>query len=647
MHAIDLAIIGVYFLLLIAVGWWTARKAARDSESYFLAGKSLPWWIIGVAHGSSGIDITGTMWFVTMLFVYGVKATWLLWVWPLFNVIFRMMYLGTWVRRSNVLTGAEWMRTRFGTGVGAELAYLSVVLYALVSVVGFLSYAFRGIGKFAKPFLPWTEAPGPFAAFFTGPAGLEHFYATVILLVTGIYCVVGGMYSVVLNDLIQYALILLAAVSIAVIAIVQTSPEQILEKVPAGWDNLFFGWQLNLDWSNLIPQLNDKLYGATGDGYGLFGFFIGMLFLKGVLVSLAGPTPNYAIQHILSTRSPREAALENFMMALTSLGPRFLMIAGIAVLGIVFFSQDLAGMGAKVDFELILPAVVQQYLPVGCRGLLLAALLAAFMSTFVSTVNSGAAYVVNDLYKRYLDPEAKPRRLVIMGYLTSVVVILAGIAFGFVTSNVHSITKWVVAALVPAFVAPNVLKWHWWRFNGYGFFAGMIGGTAAAILVPALPGLAGFAARHLTGTAGAQQIEALQQFAQVRIPDVWLFMSVIAISSLASVVFCLWTRPEPDEVLMKFYRSVRPWGWWGPVLARCRETTPRLEPNRDFRRDVFNLAVGLVWQTSMVALPIYLVLQQWGRVTLCVVLFLATSAILKFTWYDRLSSGDGYLAEDR
>ena len=117
MHALDIAIIVVYMLMMVAVGWFVAKKAARSSESYFLAGKSLPWWIIGVAHGSSGIDITGTMWFVTMLFAYGVKATWLLWVWPLFNVVFRMVYLGAWVRRSNVLTGAEWMRTRLPISV--------------------------------------------------------------------------------------------------------------------------------------------------------------------------------------------------------------------------------------------------------------------------------------------------------------------------------------------------------------------------------------------------------------------------------------------------------------------------------------------------------------------------------------------------
>ena len=612
MHPVDLTIIAVYLILMVVVGWWVSKKASQSAESYFLAGKSLPWWVIGVAHGSSGIDITGTMWFVTMLFVYGVKATWLLWVWPLFNVVFRMMYLGTWVRRSNVLTGAEWMRTRFGGGVGAELAYLSVVLYALVSVVGFLSYAFQGIGKFAQPFFPWDFSP--------------ETYGTVILLVTGIYCVVGGMYSVVMNDLIQFGLILITAVVIGAIAMIQTTPEQILARVPAGWDNLFFGWRLDINWQQLIPDINHKLYDPItqgGDGYSLFGFFILMLFVKGVLVSMAGPTPNYAIQHVLSTRSPREAALENMMMAVVSLAPRFLLIAGIAVIGLVFFQPaDFTATSASgkvvVDFERILPKVVKDYLPIGCKGLMLAGLLAAFMSTFVSTVNSGAAYVVNDLYKRYVWPDAPARRLVTLGYVVSVAVILAGIAFGFFTKSVHSVTEWIVSALVPAFVAPNVLKWHWWRFNGYGFFAGMMAGTLAAVLKTYVP-----------------------------LPPVFSFMLILGISVAASLVACLLTAPEKDDVLKSFYRTVRPWGWWRPVYDQCRAENPAFEKNRDFWRDWFNIGVGLVWQTSMVALPIYLVIQQWGRMWLCLAMFTATSAILKFTWYDRLGPGEMYLANDR
>jgi Na+/proline symporter len=609
MHPLDLTIIAVYLLLMTLVGWWVSKKASRSAESYFLAGRSLPWWIIGVAHGSSGIDITGTMWFVMMLYIYGVKATWLLWVWPLFNVVFRMMYLGTWVRRSNAMTGAEWMRTRFGSSRGAELAYISVVVYALVSLIGFLSYAFRGVSEFTGPFFPWHYP--------------DEVYGTAVLVVTGLYCVVGGMYSVVMNDLIQFGLILVAGIAVAVIAMVLVAPEQITAAVPVGWDRLFFGWKLDLDWSGLMPALNERIYapydpaGSGGDGYSLFMLFTGMLLLKGVLVSMAGPTPNYAIQHILSTRSPREAALENLAMAIVSLSPRFLLIAGITVLGIVFYSPELAAMGAKVNFEKILPAVLREHVPVGCKGILIAALLAAFMSTFVSTVNSGAAYVVNDLYKRYVNPHAPPKRYVAVGWLTSAAVILLGIGFGFLTKNVHAITGWIVSALVPAFVAPNVLKWHWWRFNGYGFLAGMVAGTAAAILKIFVP-----------------------------LHDVPAFLLILVISFMVSVLVCLLTKPEPDDVLMSFYRSVRPWGSWGPIYEKCRRDDPSIQRNKDFPRDMFNIAVGLVWQTSLVTSPIYLVIQHWPKLWISLGVCVVTSAVLKYTWYDHLGPGEMYLTPD-
>jgi solute:Na+ symporter, SSS family len=605
MHPIDLTIIAVYLALMSMVGWWSATKASKNAESYFLAGRSLPWWIIGVAHGSSGVDITGTMWFVMMFYIYGLKATWLLWVWPLFNVIFRMVYLGTWVRRSNVLTGAEWMRTRFGYSRGAELAYLSIVVYALVHVVGFLSYAFRGIGEFTRPFFPWNFS--------------DNWYATAMLLITGVYCVVGGMYSVIMNDLIQFVLKCVAAVGIVVIAILTVRPEQIMAAVPAGWDHLFFGWQLHLDWGQLMPELNRRIYGPMsqgGDGYSIFGFFVSMLFLKGVLVSMAGPTPNYAIQHVLSTRNPREAALENMVMAMVSLAPRFLLIAGITVLGIVFFSPDLAQMGARVNFEKILPNVLKYNVPVGLKGILIAALLASFMSTFVSTVNSGAAYVVNDIYKRYLNPKAPPKRMVALGWITSSAVVLLGIAFGMATKSVHGVTEWIVSALVPAFVAPNLLKWHWWRFNGYGFFAGMVAGTVAAVI---------------------------KVF--ITLNPVFAFMLILAISFAASIVVCLLTEPESDEVLKAFYRNVRPWGAWDPIYRKCLADTPGFEKNRDFQRDALNIAVGLVWQTSLVTGPIYLAIQHWKEMAISLAVFVATSAILKRTWYDHIAAGTGYLPD--
>jgi hypothetical protein len=147
----------------------------------------------------------------------------------------------------------------------------------------------------------------------------------------------------------------------------------------------------------------------------------------------------------------------------------------------------------------------------------------------------------------------------------------------------------------------------------------------------------------VAGTLAAVTLPRLVQ----GIHDVPMFLLILAASFAASVVVCGLTAPEPDEVLKRFYRTVRPWGWWGPVLAKCRAENPDFQPNRDFGRDVFNLAVGLVWQVSMVALPIYLVLQQWARMWLCLLVFAVTSVILKFTWYDKLGSGPMYLPDDR
>ncbi len=287
------------------------------------------------------------------------------------------------------------------------------------------------------------------------------------------------------------------------------------------------------------------------------------------------------------------------------------------MLGIVFFSDDLRAQGRDVNFERILPMVVNNYLPIGLKGVMIAALLASFMSTFVSTVNSGAAYVVNDIYKRYINPHSPPARDVALGWITSSVVILLGIAFGFLTKNVHAVTGWIVSALIPAFVAPNLIKWHWWRFNGYGFFAGMVAGTLGAVL----------------------------KFF-VAVDPVVSFLLILAISFAASMVTCVLTKPESDAVLKRFYLDVRPWGFWGPILEKCQQDDPTIQKNSDFRRDMFNVGVGLIWQTVLVTVPIYLVIQHWRQMWISTALFVVTSVILKFSWYDRLGPGQMYMTKD-
>src|SRR5262249_2841881 len=111
LHPLDIAIIVGYFLTVVLIGLWVSRRGVKDLDSYFLGGKTLPWYMLGVSDASGMFDIAGTMWLVYVLFLYGLKSIWLPWVWPTFNQIFLMMFLSAWLRRSNVLTGAQWIQT--------------------------------------------------------------------------------------------------------------------------------------------------------------------------------------------------------------------------------------------------------------------------------------------------------------------------------------------------------------------------------------------------------------------------------------------------------------------------------------------------------------------------------------------------------
>ena len=284
---IDIGIIVAYFGAVVVLGFLVSRRAIKDINSYFLSSNSLPWWMLGVSNASGMFDITGTMWLVYVLFVYGLKSVWLPWVWPVFNQIFLMVYLSIWLRRSRVMTGAEWIKTRFGTRTGAQLSHIIVVIFALVSVVGFLAYAFQGIGKFAKIFLPWDLS--------------ANTYAIILMSFTAIYAVKGGMMSVVITEFLQFIVLTVASLAVGIIAMNAVTPAMLNAVIPAGWKEIFFGWNLNLNWTGLIDAVNTKI---QADGYSLFSIFFMLMVFKGVLVSAAGPAPNYDMQRVLATRSP-------------------------------------------------------------------------------------------------------------------------------------------------------------------------------------------------------------------------------------------------------------------------------------------------------------------------------------------------------
>jgi len=600
LHAVDIVIIVAYLCLSVFVGYWVSGRASKDIRSYFLGGNTMPWYVLGVSDASGMFDIAGTMWLVYIMFVYGLKSVWIPWLWPVFNQVFLMVYLSAWLRRSGAMTGAEWIKTRFGTGRGAQLSHLIVVVFALVSVVAFLSYAFKGIGKFATDFLPWHLSANE--------------YALVLMAITTFYVVKGGMFSVVVTEVIQFCILSVSSIVLGIIAMRRVTPEMLHRAVPTGWDQVFFGWKLDLDWSPLIASVNAKI---AQDGYSLFGFFFMMLLFKGVLISAAGPAPNYDMQRILSTRNPREASLMNAWVNVVLILPRYFLITGLTILALAFFSDQIRGMGSNIDFEMILPYALDRFVPPGLLGLLVAGLLAAFMSNFAATVNAAPPYIVNDIYKRFINPDAKPETYVRMSYVASLGVVIFGVTVGWFVESIDAVIKWIVAALWGGYTASNVLKWYWWRFNGYGYFWGMLTGIGASIVLP-------FAVPNLS---------ALNSFPLI-----------LVISLVGCFAGTLLTEPDDEEVLKSFYRKVRPWGFWGPILRKVREGDPGFQPNKDFLRDMFNVAVGICWQTSLVVLPVCLVIRKFDAAAIALSVAAVTAIVLKFTWYDHLERREAAIA---
>jgi solute:Na+ symporter, SSS family len=591
-NIIDLIIILIYFIVAVTLGMLVSKRAIKNMNSYFLGSNSLPWWMLGISDASGMYDITGTMWLVYALFVYGMKSIFLPWVWPTFNQVFLMVYLSIWLRKSNVMTGAQWIETRFGKSTGANLSHISVVIFALVSVIGFIAYAFKGIGKFAAIFFPWNISP--------------DVYAIILMSLTAIYAVKGGMFSVVITEVLQFFVLTVASLSIGILAIYTISPEQIQQIIPNGWATPLFGWHLNLDWTGILESANNKI---AEDGYGIFGIFFIMVAFQGILKSTAGPAPNYDMQRILATRSPKEAAKMNWFVNVVLIFPRYMLITGITVLALVQFLPQLKAMGPNPDFEMILPYIIKNSLPVGLVGLLLAGLFAAFMSNYAATINAAPAYVVNDIYKRFINPHAEDRVYVQLSILTTIAFVLVGFGFGFLVTSINNITLWIVSALWGGYTASNILKWHWWRLNGYGYFWGMIMGIAASLILPELfPSL----------------------------PALMAFPPILMISLIGCIIGSLSTKPEPDAVLMRFYMQVRPWGFWKPIHAKTLKLYPDFQSNRNFKIDIFNVVVGILWQTSIVVLPISLVTQQHDIFTIALSITLSMSIILKFTWWNNL-----------
>lgn len=590
MTPLDGIAVALYFGVIVGVGVWQRRRTAGTLESHFLGERRIPWLLLALSGAISNFDLTGTMWIVSVLYTLGIQAWWQQWMWGVALPAFGLAYMAKWVRRSAAMTGAEWMITRFGddaAGRAARYAYASV---AVLFTAGAVAYALQGMIKFSDYFLKHETPTATWNAIETTIGVSPSVLASLVVLgATAAYVIAGGLYSVVATDALQAVVLTLSAFLIAAIAFAEATPALMAEHVPVDFADLTPVWRLT-GW-----RLAERPDLAP------FGWFVIAWVGKGFLTNAGGPAHMYDFQRYLAARSPRDAcklaAAWPFFLA-----PRWAMTMGIVLLA-------LTSQRRTSDPEQILPAILHDFLPTGVRGVVLAGLIAAFMTTLAATINSGAAYLAKDLYVPLVRSASSRAPMNGVSGLATLAVVLFGAIVGVYSPSIEVIWNWLQMSFVSGLVIPNCLRWYWWRLNGWGYAAGVITGSVASLLWLLAPAWA----------------------------DYYAFVAIALSTAIACVAGSLLTAATPRAVLIDFYETIRPFGWWGNV---ARDAPPRpvvggvAEPGAMLT--AFNLFTAICGMTALYLFPMYLVGRWHVEAIISGVVFFVAVIVLRLSWWPSL-----------
>jgi Na+/proline symporter len=410
----------------------------------------------------------------------------------------------------------------------------------------------------------------------------------LIIGITTLYVVLGGLYSVVVTDVIQTIILTLGSIVIACIAWSNLTPE-LMSGLPENWSSLSVPWRI------------EEFAGTDNAQFELFGALVMVWVVKGLLLNAGGPAQMYDFQRFLAARDPRDAAKIGAAWSVF-LVVRWAMAVGIALLA-------LTGVVGVTDSEKVMPLVLLKFLPDGLRGIVIAGLLAAFMSTFSSTVNSGASFIVRDLWQPYFRPNASERQSVRFSYIATILLVLIGLGIGTQATSIAQIWSWMMMALGAGVVVPNVLRWYWWRMNGWGYAFGTLGGILLSLAALFFPDA----------------------------PAYYTFPLICAASLIASITVSLATRATDDEILVSFYKSIRPFGSWRPIAAKANLSKQELSSGSEsMSRTIVNVLLGMLAITGLYLFPMYLVGHWYLYSALWLALAIAVVVALKYTWYQFL-----------
>ena len=648
--AIDYGIIAGFVVLVLFAGLYMARRASKNLESYFLGGRNLPWYFLGISGMSGWFDLTGTMIITSFLFMMGPMGFYVEFRGGAVLVLaFMLAFTGKWHRRSGCMTMAEWATYRFGTGVSGEtLRGISAVM-GIVSTIFMLGYLVRGATLFFGMIFP-----------------VDPVLLTVAILgLASLYTVAAGFYGVVLSDLVQGCIMIIGCIIVSIVAWQTVPSAEVLQQTAQQVTGL-------ANWTSSYPAWTVE----TPEGYEAYRYLV-IAALFYLLRNVFGGLASGAEPRFFAARNSREASMQCLVQGLTVMFRWPLMIS-FAILGIFLVARilpDAATTKRAADFiheqspgltasawhshtgrlvhspqptdertiaglqqilgedwqskllligphgtvnpELVLPAVMMNALGPGVRGLIFVSLLAALMGTLSGVVNGASALFVRDIYQNFFRQRAGNRELIFSAYLASVAVVVASFYLGLAASSINDLWSWIVMGLTAGGLGPGLLRLYWWRTNAWGMSAGIFAGGLAAVMQ------------------------------RLFIPEMaeWMqFTLMTAISILATIAVSLATKPTPTAVVDYFYQTTRPFGWWGPFSRRLAPDVRALW-RREHRNDLISSAVALVWQVTLFLVPMQVLTRNWAGVWTTLPILLAASAGLYVFWWRNLPPTDEVVAD--
>ena len=511
MSSIDWAIVIGYLVASLFVGLWLARRNTSEAD-YFVAGRQLKGWLAGASMAATTFSIDTPLYVAGLVGVRGLAGNWEWWSFGVAHVAMAVVFAPLW-RRSGVLTDAALTELRYGGPTAAWLRGIKAFLFALpINCIG-LGYAFLAMAKV-------SEALG----LAPTPQAKVTLLAIVALLVL-IYTAAGGLWAVVVTDMLQLVLALLGAIAVAVAAV----------HAAGGMDALLESIRglARPELLSLVPWQVEggRLQWLDGAGISI-ATFSSYLALQWWSFRRSDGGGEF-IQRLLATRDEREARTAGWVFLAVNYVLRSWPWIVVALAAVVLLPD-------QTDWEQSYPLLAVQLLPPVALGLVVVSLVAAFMSTVSTSVNWGASYLTHDLYQRFVRPQASEKELLLVGQLASVLLVVLGVLTALISNSIGTVFRLVIAmGTGPGVVL--VLRWFWWRVNAAAELAALLGGFLIGFSTSVVPVL--------------------------RIEDygVRLLVTTLLTTGLWLVAM-LATPPESPEVLERFVRQVRPpgpgWTQW-------------------------------------------------------------------------------------